>query len=76
MTTLIRGANWKLVVQGREHGVPHVHLWWPGGRAVLAIRTLDLLEGKPPSSLLVAARAWMREHREAVSAEWHRLNPR
>ena len=76
MTTLARGSRWKLVVQGREHGVPHVHLWWPDGRAVLAIETLSLLSGHPPAVVLAEARSWMTLHRDAARAEWRRLNPR
>ena len=29
MTTLYRNRNWKLQIFGREHGVPHFHVWTP-----------------------------------------------
>ncbi len=76
MTTLVRGSNWKVVVQGREHGVPHVSLGWADGREVLAIETLALLSGRPPAALLAAALSWMSAHRDELWSEWRRLNPR
>jgi hypothetical protein len=29
MTTVHRNRNWKIQVFGREHGVPHFHVWTP-----------------------------------------------
>ncbi len=31
MTTLYSDRKWKLQVFGREHGLPHFHVWTPDG---------------------------------------------
>lgn len=75
MTTLHRDRKWKLQVFGREHGVPHFHVWTPDAAAVVAIDTLDVLSGSVEAGVLTEARAWASNHRAAIAAEWKRLNP-
>lgn len=75
MTTLHAGGNWKLQVFGREHGMPHFHVWTPDGAAVVAMGTLALLSGSVEASILAEAREWARTHSAQIAAEWHRLNP-
>jgi hypothetical protein len=75
MTTLHRARNWKLQVFGREHGVPHFHVWTPDAAAVVAIDTLAVLSGAVDAKALEEARTWASAHRAELSAEWRRLNP-
>lgn len=75
MTTLHRNRNWKLQIFGREHGVPHVHVWTPDGAAVVAIGTLEVLSGSVDAGILAEAREWARSHSAEIAAEWLRLNP-
>lgn len=75
MTTLYRDRKWKLQVFGREHGMPHFHLWTPDGAAVLAIGSLALLSGSVDSSILAEAREWAKVHSVLIAAEWRKLNP-
>lgn len=75
MTTLYRDGKWKLQVFGREHGVPHFHLWTPDGAAVIAIGALEVLSGSVETGILTEAKAWARAHRTELAAEWKRLNP-
>lgn len=75
MTTLHRGSRWKLQVFGREHGVPHFHVWTPDDAAVLAIDTLKVLSGSVDASALAEAREWARSHGAEIAAEWRKLNP-
>lgn len=75
MTTLHRNRNWKLQIFGREHGVPHFHVWTPDGAAVIAIGTLAVLSGSVDASVLAEAREWARSHSAEIAAEWLRLNP-
>ena len=42
MTVVRRERSWKLELLGNEHGIPHVHLRWPDGRASIAIETGQL----------------------------------
>ncbi len=46
MTVVRRERSWKLELLGNEHGIPHVHLRWPDGRASIAIETGQLLSGQ------------------------------
>lgn len=75
MTTLHRHRKWKIQVFGREHGVPHFHLWTPTRTAVIAIKDLEVLTGGVDAATLEEAKAWAREHRAELTAEWLRLNP-
>lgn len=75
MTTLHRARNWKIQVFGREHGVPHFHVWTPNAAAVIAIDTLAVLSGSVDANALKEACSWATEHRAELLAEWRRLNP-
>ena len=75
MTTMHRDRNWKIQVFGREHGVPHFHVWTPNSAAVIAIDTLAVLSGAVDAKTLEEARAWADAHRVELFAEWRRLNP-
>ena len=75
MTTLHRARSWKIQVLGREHGVPHFHLWSPNAAAVTAIETLAVLSGSVEAKALEEARSWAAGHRGQLIAAWRRLNP-
>ncbi len=51
-----RDRNWKIQVFGREHGVPHFHVWTPNAAAVIAIETLAVLSGAVDATTLEEAR--------------------
>jgi hypothetical protein len=70
-----RDRNWKIQVFGREHGVPHFHVWTPNAAAVIAIETLAVLSGAVDATTRAEARAWADIHRAELLAEWRRLNP-
>lgn len=75
MTVVRRERSWKLELLGNEHGIPHVHLRWPDGRASIAIETGQLLVGRPPAIMLSEALGWITQHRAELLVEWYRLNP-
>ncbi len=75
MTTMHGNRNWKIQVFGREHGVPHFHVWTPDAAAVIEIETLAVLSGAVDAKTLEEARAWADAHRAALLSEWRRLNP-
>jgi Domain of unknown function (DUF4160) len=75
MTTMHRDRNWKIQMFGREHGVPHFHVWTPNAAAVIAIETLAVLSGAIDANTLEEARAWADAHRVELLTEWRRLNP-
>jgi hypothetical protein len=69
---MYRDRNWKTQVFGREHGVPHFHVWTPNAAAVIAIETLAVRwtlrlskrRGPGPDA-----------HHAELLSEWRRLNP-
>jgi hypothetical protein len=75
MTTMHRDRNWKIQVFGREHGVPHFHVWTPNAAVVIAIETLAALSGAVDAKTMEEARTWADTHRAELLAEWCRLNP-
>jgi hypothetical protein len=75
MTTMHRDRNWKIQVFGREHGVPHFHVWAPNAAVVIAIETLAVLSGAVDAKTMEEARTWADTHRAELLAEWRRLNP-
>jgi len=75
MTVVRRERNWKLELLGNEHGIPHIHLRWPDGRASVAIETAEVLAGRPPADILCDVKTWIEQHRTALMSEWFRLNP-
>lgn len=75
MTTLYRDRKWKLQVFGREHGIPHFHVWTTDGAAVVAIGTLAVLSGSVDAGILAEAREWAKSHSAQIAGEWDRLNP-
>ncbi|MDX9945583.1 MAG: DUF4160 domain-containing protein [Azonexus sp.] len=54
MTTYPPISDWRIKINGMEHGVPHVHVEFrDGSRVVVAIETCEILAGNvtPPSAL-------------------------
>lgn len=74
MVTVHRGANWKISVYAREHGVPHFHIEGPGFRASVGIATLEVIVGKVPVGVLAQASQWASGHRTQLRAMWKELN--
>lgn len=74
MVTLTRGANWKIAVYGREHGVPHYHIEGLGFRCSVSIATGEVIIGSVPAAALREARAWAEANKAALEANWQELN--
>ncbi len=74
MVTLTRGANWKIAVYGREHGIPHFHIEGPGYRCSVAIMSLELIIGTAPASVIAQAKQWASENHAKLMAIWQELN--
>lgn len=74
MVTLTRGANWKIAVYGREHGVPHFHIEGPGFRCSVSIATGEVIIGSVPASVLRQARVWADANKAELAAIWQELN--
>ena len=78
MSTPNKTKDWAIRVNGDEpHPLPHVHVGFrDGARVSVCIATGRVLVGgvKPPARL-TAALDWISNNREALFAEYRRLNP-
>jgi hypothetical protein len=74
MVTMYRGANWKIAVYGRDHGVPHFHIEGPDFRCSVAIASLDLIIGFAPQSVMQEAKGWAEQNQDTLMRKWQELN--
>lgn len=66
----------KICLHADDHAPPHVHLRFPGGSALIDIRTLAVIRGDAPANVLREACEWLAGNRDAAFEEWRRLNER
>jgi len=74
MVTLHRAENWKISVDGGDHGIPHFHIEGRTFRCSIAISTLEIIIGSAPPGVLRTARDWALANRAAIMAKWQELN--
>jgi hypothetical protein len=55
-----------------EHGVAHFHAYYGGDEAVIAIESLDTLQGRLPRRALAMVVEWALEHRPELKDNWER----
>ena len=53
-----------------EHAPPHFHVEYAEYRAVINIRTLDVIEGKLPRRALELVQDWAELHRDELLKDW------
>ncbi|MBK7765558.1 MAG: DUF4160 domain-containing protein [Sulfuritalea sp.] len=63
-----------------EHNPPHFHVRYNEYRAVVAIRSLNLLEGQLPARVRGLVEEWAELHQQELLAMWnskefHKLTP-
>lgn len=70
-------GDWRIRINGMEHGVPHVHvIFRDGSRVSVAIETGEVLAGEvQPVKRLAAALADIGSNRAKYLREYRRLNP-
>jgi hypothetical protein len=56
----------------REHNPPHFHVKYGQHRAAIAVRTLEILEGRLPPRVYGLVAEWTVQHRQALLANWDR----
>ncbi len=69
-------GNATIRVYANDHLPPHFHVVAPDWEALIEIETLTVLRGTLPASARKAVMAWVAANREAVAAEWNRINIR
>jgi len=55
-----------------DHDPPHFHVRYGGDRALIAIDTLTVLEGRIPARVLGLIVEWATLHHEALLEDWDR----
>lgn len=63
-------------VYANDHLPPHFHAIHPDFDALIEIATLTILRGNLSASATKDVTGWASENREAIAAEWNRINPR
>lgn len=59
-----------ILMYWREHGAPHFHARYGEHEAVIAIQTLEVLDGRLPSRALAMVLEWAFAHREELMTNW------
>lgn len=76
MPTFHRFDGFRIDLRSRDHNPPHFHLIGPDFHALIAIRTLEVLEGTYSRRALAEAVAWAAGRTDELMTEWMRLNER
>lgn len=53
-----------------DHNPPHFHAYYGEHEAIIAIHTLELMEGRLPKRALAMVIEWAVEHREELMEDW------
>ncbi len=56
----------------KEHGPPHIHVYFNEHTAVLRIDDESMMNGKLPIKQTRLVQAWINIHKEALQADWMR----
>ena len=77
MTTYTPTNDWRIRINGNEHGVPHVHVEFrDGNRVSVAIATGEVLAGQvSPTRRLLDALNTIRQNQTEYLDKYRRLNP-
>jgi len=74
MVTMYRDHRWKIAVYGNEHGVPHFHIEGVDVRCSVGIKSLEVIVGSVPTSILRAAIDWAEPNQALLMQTWQELN--
>lgn len=55
-----------------DHNPPHFHAEYQEDEALIAIQTLEILEGRLPGCAHALVMEWAAEHREELMSNWHK----
>lgn len=53
-----------------DHAPPHFHALYGEAEAIIAIRTLEVLEGDMPRRALALVLEWAQDHRAELVEDW------
>jgi len=77
MTNYCKNNDWWIKINGKEHGVPHVHVEFrDGSRVSVALSSLKIIAGNvSPAKRLAPALADIAVNAKKYLTEYERLNP-
>lgn len=61
----------KMYFQQREHNPPHIHVVYGECIGVIAIQTLEMLEGDLPPKAVALAKEWVGLHQPELLQIWN-----
>jgi hypothetical protein len=56
----------------RDHPPPHIHVFYSGSEALVAIESGEVIGGDLPPRALRLVRAWIEERKRELLANWDR----
>ena len=67
-----------VIIHGREHLPPHIHVCYRDNEALVDIRTGEIFKGHIPGKKLKIVQRWLAEekNRAVVEENFYELNPR
>jgi len=76
MRTIHRGNNWRIVINGREHGEPHFHVTFSDGTdCAVSISRLVILAGGVLPKRVADAISWAGKNQGRLLKVFEEMNP-
>ncbi len=60
----------------RDHNPPHVHVWYQGREALVAIESGEIIAGTLPRTAARMMRDWVRSRKAELMVNWERSQRR
>ena len=54
----------------KEHGPPHIHVYYQKLTAAINIANCEIMKGNLPAKQIRLVNAWIEIHREELMADW------
>jgi hypothetical protein len=54
-----------------DHGPPHFHAYYGEDMALIAVDTLEVLQGRLPRRAISLVLEWAQQHRSELRDDWH-----
>ena len=75
MPVIVRLRYCVIVMYFHDHNPPHFHVLTRAGDAMVAIASLEVIEGEVDRRAMNEAKDWAEEHRAVLWAKWDEFNP-
>jgi hypothetical protein len=75
MPIIVRLQYCVIAMYFRDHNPPHFHVDTPDSGAIVAIRTLEVLDGKVDRRALREAKEWAEANYDRLWTKWREFNP-